>query len=268
MKRSYPSLILEDKFIRDFITTKLPRSAVAQILIFRTLDYIKVEIHTAPTKNLSILSSPNKTKNSNSGRAVSAQVSPEVVSEQQNKIRQNKTQGANLEETYDNSTNGLNLKILQEDLQIALQKYKKNTLSLLFSNPKNLINKENSLSEKNSSVTSNVTIGIMVKQLNKPFQYASVFAKYLATQLEKRENTVKQALNRSLRLIQNYNIEGIKIKISGRLNGVDIAEQESIFRGRIPLSSINANIDYCYETSKTLYGILGVKVWIFREDNN
>lgn len=244
MKKNYPSLILEDRFIRNFLIPKFPRSAIAQILIFRTLDYIKIEIHTAPAKNLSLLSS-NK-KNSD-------------------KSTKERLDSSKVDETHDNSSHNLNLKTLQEELGQALQNYKRKTLSLLFSNPRRYGKQDQT--ENNSSEPSSVAIGIMVKQLAKPFQSASVFAKYLATQLEKRENTVKQALNRSLRLIQNdTSIQGIKIRISGRLNGVDMAEQESIFRGRVPLSSILANIDYCYETSNTLYGILGVKVWIYRED--
>ena len=107
-------------------------------------------------------------------------------------------------------------------------------------------------------------IGIIVKQLNQPFQYASIFAKYLVSQLERRENSVKQALNKSLKLIQNYNIQGIKIKVSGRLNGVDMAETENISKGRIPLSTISASIDYYQDIAQTLYGTLGVKVFIYR----
>ena len=57
MKKIYPPLILEDRFIRDFITQKFPRTAIAQILIYRTLDYIKIEIYTAQAKKLSYQSS-------------------------------------------------------------------------------------------------------------------------------------------------------------------------------------------------------------------
>lgn len=284
MKKSYPSLILEDRFIREFITPKFPRASIAQILIFRTLDYIRVEIYTAPTQNLSLVS-PNKRvkvtsvdefSDVNTGRSPKSFNRSETNLSGQDNISQNRvenepkdstniSENSTFDKTHNNSLNGFNLKALQEDLQLKLSNYKKKTLSLLFSNAKNIKNSENLL--ENSSIQSDINLGILIKQLNKPFQYASVFAKYLATQLEKRENTVKQALNRSLRLIENTKINGIKIKVSGRLNGTDIAEQKSIFKGRIPLSSLNANIDYCYETSKTLYGILGVKVWIWREEN-
>lgn len=285
MKKSYPSLILEDRFIREFITPKFPRASIAQILIFRTLDYIRVEIHTAPTQNLNLVSSNkrvksfNKNDNELSKQENVSQNSIESKSENlsgstmsaSSKVGQvgraptNESQNSAFDDTYDSGLNGFNLKNLQENLQLELSKYKRKTLSLLFSNMRNIKNKKN-LSE-NASIESNVNLGILIKQLNKPFQYASVFAKYLATQLEKRENTVKQALNRSLRLIENYKINGLKIIVSGRLNGTDIAEHKSIFKGRIPLSSLDANIDYAYETSKTLYGILGVKVWIWRDEN-
>nr|UIB38771.1 ribosomal protein S3 [Trentepohlia sp. YN1242] len=238
MKKNYPSLILEDRFIRQFITPKFPRASIAQILIFRTLDYIRVEVYTAPTQNLSLVS--NK-------RAKTFNKSTNDSLQQDNTSNQeNKSENSTVNDVYDNSLNGFNLKALQEDLQLELTVYKKKTLSLLFSNPK----EKDQIHPENTSIQSNVNLGILIKQLNKPFQYASVFAKYLATQLEKRENSVKQALNSSLKLIQNYKINGIKIIVSGRLNGTDIAEHKSIFKGRIPLSSIHANIDYCVRVGR------------------
>uniref|UniRef100_UPI003001C919 ribosomal protein S3 n=1 Tax=Cephaleuros lagerheimii TaxID=2738443 RepID=UPI003001C919 len=206
-----------------------------------------LEIHTAPAQNLSLFSN-KQSKNSNRQLIENTSENKELNSSK------NETQPQTLNETYDSSLIGLNLKSLQQDLGLALAKYKGKTLSLVFSNPLNTQTNENLL-ENNKIPPSSINLGILVKQLNQPFQYASIFAKYLATQLEKRENTVKQAFNR------------IKIKVSGRLNGTDIAEHKSLFKGRIPLSSLEAKIDYSYETAKTLYGILGVKVWIWREEN-
>lgn len=57
---------------------------------------------------------------------------------------------------------------------------------------------------------------------------------------------------------------GIKIQVSGRLNGAEIARTEWIREGRVPLHTLRANIDYCYKTASTIYGILGIKVWIFK----
>nr|YP_010260955.1 ribosomal protein S3 [Trentepohlia sp. BN17]UIB38709.1 ribosomal protein S3 [Trentepohlia sp. BN17] len=233
MQKSYPSKILEDRFIRQYITP----ASIAQILIFRTLDYIRIEIHTAPTNNLVFPVQGSLSFKAKLGDQ------PQKDETTQNESEISTASNSNL--------SGLNLKDLQEDLALELANYKKKTLTLLFSNPRSIKNKENLL--ENASIESRVNLGILIKQLNKPYIYASVFAKFLSTQLENRKYTVNQAFNRSL--------------FSGRLNGTDIAEQKSFFKGRIPLSSLDANIDYCYETAKTLYGILGVKVWIMREEN-
>ena len=313
MKKIYPPLILEDKFIRDFITQKFPRTAIAQILIYRTLDYIKIEIHTAQAKKLSYQSNNNS---SSPNRDLEIQENNSQTEHESVSSSPGKSNTGSL-----SSVGHSNLKNLQQDLQIALLKYKKtlqifsswkhdrsyktnNTEFLDKKNGKtnlldetqelpklwsyeagnfavsrksnnNIQNEVNSVneSEKNYDTELNSLsekekvgqhIGIVVKQLNQPFQYASIFAKYLVSQLERRENSVKQALNRSLKLIQNYNIQGIKIKVSGRLNGVDMAETENILKGRIPLSTISANIDYYQDIAQTLYGTLGVKVFIYR----
>ena len=347
MKKIYPPLILEDKFIRDFITQKFPRTAIAQILIFRTLDYIKIEIHTAQAKKISyqptaFSSQKTLSKESRSDQNSTVNNSTEKNSAEHKVNREKSMMGqSEHNENIKNNSSSSNLKNLQQDLQIALLKYKK-TLQVFStwkhdsyvmqsnktgnqkyenqtqelpklwsyeteSSPNetkgfdNLLSRDSiSLSTESTNVSTTdqklemqikeesatradakdnydtelsfleeknkVTqpIGIIVKQVNQPFQYASIFAKYLVSQLERRENSVKQALNRSLKLIQNYNIQGIKIKVSGRLNGVDMAEQENILKGRIPLSTIDANIDYYQDTAQTLYGTLGVKVFIFR----
>ena len=70
MKKNYPSLILEDRFIREHITPKFPRASIAQILIFRNLDYIRVEIHTAPTHNLNFSSTPVKSNESKKNKSL------------------------------------------------------------------------------------------------------------------------------------------------------------------------------------------------------
>ena len=64
----------------------------------------------------------------------------------------------------------------------------------------------------------------------------------------------------------NDGAQGIKIKISGRLNGVDIARSEFFIKGRLPLQTIRSNIDYSYQTAATAYGVLGIKVWIYKGD--
>lgn len=92
---------------------------------------------------------------------------------------------------------------------------------------------------------------------------ASLIAEYIAQQLERRvsfRRVVRQAIQRA----QRAGIEGIKIQVAGRLNGAEIARTEWTREGRVPLHTLRADIDYAYRMAKTIYGILGIKVWVFK----
>jgi len=92
---------------------------------------------------------------------------------------------------------------------------------------------------------------------------ANLIAEYIAQQLERRvsfRRVVRQAIQRA----QRDEVKGIKIQVSGRLNGAEIARTEWVREGRVPLHTLRADIDYSYKTASTIYGILGVKVWIFK----
>lgn len=92
---------------------------------------------------------------------------------------------------------------------------------------------------------------------------AYLIAEYIAQQLERRvsfRRVVRQAIQRA----QKAGIQGIRIQVSGRLNGAEIARTEWTREGRVPLHTLRADIDYAYTTAQTVYGILGVKVWIFK----
>ncbi len=92
---------------------------------------------------------------------------------------------------------------------------------------------------------------------------ATLIAEYITQQLERRvsfRRVVRQAIQRA----QRAEVKGIKVQVSGRLNGAEIARTEWIREGRVPLHTLRADIDYSYRTAKTTYGILGVKVWVFK----
>jgi small subunit ribosomal protein S3 len=92
---------------------------------------------------------------------------------------------------------------------------------------------------------------------------AALIAEYIVQQLERRvsfRRVVRQAIQRA----QRAGIEGIKIQVSGRLNGAEIARTEWTREGRVPLHTLRADIDYAYKTAQTTYGILGIKVWVFK----
>ncbi len=92
---------------------------------------------------------------------------------------------------------------------------------------------------------------------------ATLIAEYIAQQLERRvsfRRVVRQAIQRA----QRAEVQGIKIQVGGRLNGAEIARTEWTREGRVPLHTLRADIDYSYRTAKTIYGILGIKVWVFK----
>lgn len=93
---------------------------------------------------------------------------------------------------------------------------------------------------------------------------ASVVTDGIVDKLEKREAFRKVIKKVSEDLMKTNKVKGVKIQVSGRLNGAEIARSEWVRAGRVPLQTLRANIDYCYKTAQTIYGIIGVKVWIYR----
>ena len=110
----------------------------------------------------------------------------------------------------------------------------------------------------------NPKITVRVFELSNPDANANFIADSLVEELQKRI-AFRRAMKKALRRAQRVKVQGIKIQISGRLNGAEIARSEWAREGRIPLQTLRANIDYCYKTAKTIYGILGVKVWVFKK---
>lgn len=103
---------------------------------------------------------------------------------------------------------------------------------------------------------------INIKFIKNPFEDAMLIAKYISDQLEKR-TPFRRAVKQSIKKVQRSNMKGIKIQVSGRLNGIDIARSEWKREGRVPLHTLRAKIDYAYERAETIYGVIGIKVWLF-----
>jgi small subunit ribosomal protein S3 len=109
----------------------------------------------------------------------------------------------------------------------------------------------------------NRQIRINVVEVTRVDADAPLVAEYIVQQLERRvafRRAVRQALQRA----QRAGVEGIKIQVSGRLNGAEIARTEWTREGRVPLHTLRADVDYAYRIAQTTYGVLGVKVWVFR----
>lgn len=94
---------------------------------------------------------------------------------------------------------------------------------------------------------------------------ASLLADLVVEQLEKRI-AFRRAIREALQRAQKQNVKGIKIQVSGRLNGAEIARSEWIREGRVPLQTLRADIDYATKEANTIYGVLGIKVWLFKSE--
>jgi len=106
---------------------------------------------------------------------------------------------------------------------------------------------------------------INVLEVEKVDLNASLLADLVADQLEKRI-AFRRAIREALQRAQKQNVNGIKIQVSGRLNGAEIARSEWIREGRVPLQTLRADIDYATTEANTIYGVLGIKVWLFKSE--
>lgn len=179
-KKDFAKFIGEDIKLRKFLKEKLNQAGVAQILINRAANKIRVDIHTAK---------------------------PGLVIGRKGKDI--------------------------EDLKTELR----------------------------SLVSRDVAVNII--EVRKADSDATLVAESIAFQLERRVNfrrAMKEAVNRA----QRVGAEGIKVQVGGRLNGAEIARTEKYKEGRTPLHTLRADIDYGTAEAKTTYGLIGVKVWIFK----
>ena len=106
-------------------------------------------------------------------------------------------------------------------------------------------------------------VNIRVFDIKNPDADAQLIAENIAQQLEKRI-AFRRAMKQSIQRANKAGAKGVKVAISGRLGGADIARTEHYHEGSIPLQTLRANIDYGFAEAKTTYGRLGVKVWIYK----
>ena len=114
-------------------------------------------------------------------------------------------------------------------------------------------------------ISENRQITIKVLEAQNVDLSASLLANVVAEQLEKRV-AFRRAIREALQRAQKQNVKGIKIQVSGRLNGAEIARSEWIREGRVPLQTLRADIDYATQEANTIYGVLGIKVWLFKNE--
>jgi len=103
---------------------------------------------------------------------------------------------------------------------------------------------------------------VNIKEVRRPELDAQLIANNIGTQLERRV-AFRRVIKKTIQNIMRFNVTGCKIMISGRLNGAEMARTEWVLEGRIPLHTLKADINYAFCKAKTVYGILGIKVWIY-----
>src|ERR1700742_3220053 len=111
----------------------------------------------------------------------------------------------------------------------------------------------------------NVPVAVNIEEVRKPEIDAQLIADSITQQLEKRI-MFRRAMKRARQNAMRLGAQGIKLMSSGRLNGIEIARTEWYREGRVPLHTLRADIDYGFSEAKTTYGVIGVKVWVYKGD--
>nr|YP_009568959.1 ribosomal protein S3 [Physena sessiliflora]YP_009569462.1 ribosomal protein S3 [Physena madagascariensis]QBC68893.1 ribosomal protein S3 [Physena madagascariensis]QBC68968.1 ribosomal protein S3 [Physena sessiliflora] len=111
----------------------------------------------------------------------------------------------------------------------------------------------------------NRKINIAIQSIGKPYGNPTILAEFIAEQIKNRVS-FRKAMKKAIELAEQADTKGIKIKIAGRLGGKDIARVEWMREGRVPLQTFRAQIDYCAYPIQTIYGVLGIKIWILIDE--
>lgn len=180
-----------------------------------------------------------------------------TILEEDNKIR-------NYIETIAKTNNISNVKIerngLNDQIQLNIETGKPGILvGELGTGLENLLKNIKKLLPPTRQVT------IKIFEVEKVDLDATLLSHLVAEQLEKRV-AFRRAIREALQRAQKQNVNGIKIQVSGRLNGAEIARSEWVREGRVPLQTLRADIDYATAEANTIYGVLGIKVWLFKSE--
>ncbi len=111
-----------------------------------------------------------------------------------------------------------------------------------------------------------VPVTLNIEEVRKPETDAQIIADSIANQLEKRI-MFRRAMKRAMQNAMRFGAQGIKIMSSGRLNGAEIARTEWYREGRVPLHTLRADIDYGFAEANTTYGVIGIKVWVYKGES-
>nr|YP_009724642.1 ribosomal protein S3 [Platylobium obtusangulum]QGQ61523.1 ribosomal protein S3 [Platylobium obtusangulum] len=131
---------------------------------------------------------------------------------------------------------------------------------LIEGKPRNIEELQTNVQKKLNCV--NRKLNIAITKIANAYQHPNILAEFIAGQLKNRVS-VRKAMKKAIELTEQAGTKGVQVQVAGRIDGKEIARVEWIREGRVPLQTIRARIDYCSHTVRTVYGVLGIKVWIF-----
>jgi len=128
------------------------------------------------------------------------------------------------------------------------------------------LKKELDMLLRQSKLISKPELKIDIEEVRSPETSAAIIGQMIAEGLEKRMTFRRVMKQTAEKVMANRDVEGVRIKLSGRLGGADMARVEELKKGRVPLQTLRANIDFARVTARLPYGAIGIKVWIYRGD--
>nr|QYB21936.1 ribosomal protein S3 [Papuacedrus papuana] len=238
-KRDYSEDLREDERIYNCIENyvqHIKRSinssygGITRIEILKQTKYISVNIYIAFV-DLFIQKKGQEKKRKKKNEEIKPQLTDEEIKQQLKKEVQN---------------------VLRKEVQNVLRKEVQNVLrkevqNVLVQSMLNSVNRE---------------LVISIEKVQKPYREPKILAEYIALQIKERVE-IRKIMKKAIELAEKADVKGVKITMKGRLNGIERARKESAIQGRVPLQTLRAKIDYCYYAVQTVYGVLGIKIWIF-----
>lgn len=154
------------------------------------------------------------------------------------------------------------------EIRRAVDRSKKATIDIYAARPGIIIGKKGADVENLRKALESMTgkeVSLNIKEVKRVEMEAQLVAENVSTQLERRV-AFRRAMKRSVSAAMKFGAKGIKVACSGRLGGAEMARREWYREGRVPLQTLRADIDYGFAEAKTTYGVIGVKVWIYKGD--
>jgi small subunit ribosomal protein S3 len=242
--KQYSSILQEDFLIRNYLQEKLKDAGISRIQLIRGTDRIIVEIHAGQPQRIT---------------GENGMQFKELIESCQLMIQQFRTREAFGAGGHSFSQPASSSALAKRDLIDEAR----DTLE-----SQELTGREALPAGKGTTQPAALRVAPLVSlqivQIPQPATDARLIARKVAEQLEKRV-AFRRVMKQSVQAAREVGIDGIKIQIAGRLNGAEIARTEWIREGRVPLHTLKADIDYCALGAQTIYGTLGIKVWVFKK---